>query len=87
MINNQKIINSNDSNERQEMEKKNKNSKPEKWVKEIMDVSASAVIGYEKYLLDQLNYTELARIMTKLRKVLEYNEHIFDDDKGDSKKQ
>ena len=79
MISNQKRI---DITGNKPMEKKSKKSKPEKWVKELMDVSASAVVGYEKYLMDKINYTQLARIMTNLRKVLEENGHIFDDDDG-----
>lgn len=33
----------------------------------LLELSADAVISYEKYLLDQLNYKELAKIMKTLR--------------------
>ena len=34
---------------------------------ELAEVVESAVVGYEKYLLDEINYNDLARIMTNLR--------------------
>tara|TARA_R110002020_G_scaffold308849_1_gene524444 strand:- start:49 stop:240 length:192 start_codon:yes stop_codon:yes gene_type:complete len=37
------------------------------WVSELVDAAESAVIGYEKYLKDELNYQDLARIMKNLR--------------------
>jgi len=37
---------------------------------ELREVAASAVEGYEKYLLDELNYSNLAKIMSNLRKHL-----------------
>tara|TARA_R100000152_G_C6699459_1_gene129289 strand:+ start:152 stop:358 length:207 start_codon:yes stop_codon:yes gene_type:complete len=39
----------------------------QKQLDEIVEVSMSAVIGYEKYLKDEINYRDLARIMTNLR--------------------
>lgn len=39
-------------------------------VEEIIKRSAKAVEGYEKYLLDKMNYNELAKIMQELRSVL-----------------
>ena len=39
----------------------------DEWVSDLVDLAESAVIGYEKYLKDQLNYRELARIMKQLR--------------------
>lgn len=33
----------------------------------LLELSADAVISYEKYLLDQLNHKELAKIMKTLR--------------------
>ena len=43
--------------------------KPEQdeWVNDLVDAAESAVIGYEKYLKDELHYKELARIMKNLR--------------------
>ena len=40
------------------------------WVSELVDAAESAVIGYEKYLKDELNYQDLARIMKNLRSYL-----------------
>lgn len=34
---------------------------------ELRELAEAAVDGYEKYLLDELNYSNLARIMTELR--------------------
>jgi len=42
----------------------------EKQLKELIKVSQSAVDGYERYLLDEINYIDLARIMSNLRKYL-----------------
>lgn len=42
----------------------------EKQLKELIKVSQSAVDGYERYLLDEINYNDLARIMSNLRKYL-----------------
>ena len=39
-------------------------------VEEIIKRSTKAVEGYEKYLLDKINYNELAKIMQELRSVL-----------------
>jgi len=53
------------------MEKKlNGKVKAEKQLKELIEVAGSAVVGYEKYLLDEINYNDLARIMTNLRKYI-----------------
>jgi hypothetical protein len=37
---------------------------------EIIEAASSAVIGYEKYLMNKIDYKELAAIMTILRKTL-----------------
>ena len=37
---------------------------------ELAEVVESAVVGYEKYLLDEINSNDLARIMTNLRSYL-----------------
>ena len=39
----------------------------DEWVGDLVEAAESAVIGYEKYLKDELNYKELARIMKNLR--------------------
>ena len=39
----------------------------DEWVSDLVDLAEAAVIGYEKYLKDELNYRELARIMKQLR--------------------
>ena len=39
----------------------------DEWVDNLVEAAESAVIGYEKYLKDELNYRELARIMKQLR--------------------
>ena len=39
----------------------------QKELDELREVALSAVNGYEKYLLDEINYATLARIMTNLR--------------------
>ena len=44
-----------------------KKPKQDEWVSELVEAAESAVIGYEKYLKDELNYSELARIMKNLR--------------------
>ena len=52
--------------------KKKSNSKPlqDEWVIQLIKASEKAVKGYEKYLLDEMNYSDLARIMTDLRDIL-----------------
>jgi hypothetical protein len=42
----------------------------QKQLEDVVEVSKSAVIGYEKYLLDEINYNDLARIMANLRTCL-----------------
>ena len=42
----------------------------EKWLKQLIETSEVVVKGYEKYLLDELNYNGLAKLMTRLRKLL-----------------
>tara|TARA_R110000824_G_scaffold44101_1_gene128534 strand:+ start:196 stop:390 length:195 start_codon:yes stop_codon:yes gene_type:complete len=39
----------------------------DEWIKDLVEVAEAAVVGYEKYLKDELNYQELARIMKQLR--------------------
>lgn len=40
------------------------------WVTDLVDVAESVVIGYEKYLLDELSYKQLAKLMAQLRSLL-----------------
>lgn len=40
------------------------------WLSDLVDAGEAAVKGYEKYLLDQINSMELAKIMTRLRSLL-----------------
>jgi len=52
------------------MYKKKINNNLEKQFAELVEVSQSAVNGYEKYLLDEINYNDLARIMKNLQAYL-----------------
>jgi hypothetical protein len=52
------------------LKKKRTKEDLQKQLDDIVEVSKSAVIGYEKYLLDEINYNDLARIMSNLRKHL-----------------
>ena len=40
------------------------------WENELIERATIAVDAYEKYLLDKVNYTELAKIMQELRNAL-----------------
>ena len=42
----------------------------EEWVNNLVEAAEAAVIGYEKYLMDKLNYRDLAVIMKLLRNLL-----------------
>ena len=44
-----------------------KKPKQDEWVNDLVEASEADVVGYEKYLKDELNYRELARIMKQLR--------------------
>ena len=39
----------------------------DQWLTEFVDAADAAVCGYEKYLNDELNHLELARIMKLLK--------------------
>ena len=53
------------------MKKKKKTlQEVQKELDELAKISLSAVDGYERYLLDKLNFLELAKIMKNLRKHL-----------------
>tara|TARA_R100000458_G_C8250473_1_gene227514 strand:+ start:900 stop:1100 length:201 start_codon:yes stop_codon:yes gene_type:complete len=61
--------------------KRKTSSEFSEWVGEFTDMAESAVVGYEKYLMNEINYRELSRIMVKLREyVMEYRGK----EKGDS---
>lgn len=40
------------------------------WTSDLVDAAESVVIGYEKYLLDELSYKQLAKLMAQLRSLL-----------------
>jgi hypothetical protein len=40
------------------------------WVTDLVDAAESVVIGYEKYLLEELSYKQLAKLMAQLRSLL-----------------
>tara|TARA_Y100000310_G_C20479572_1_gene714034 strand:+ start:348 stop:518 length:171 start_codon:yes stop_codon:yes gene_type:complete len=42
----------------------------EKQIKEIIEAAGAAVVGYEKYLLNKIDYKDLAGIMKLLRETL-----------------
>jgi len=52
--------------------KNQKNNKPLKddWVIKLIEAAKKSVDAYEKYLLDQIDYQELAKTMTELRDIL-----------------
>jgi len=49
------------------MKKRELEKHSNKWSLEFIDAAKAAVIGYEKYLKDELNHIELAKIMKLLR--------------------
>ena len=42
----------------------------EKWLNDLIEIGESVVIGYEKYLLNEIDYRDLAKIMLLLRENL-----------------
>lgn len=52
------------------MAKQNNNPIKDEWVIRLIDASKDVVIGYEKYLLDEIDYTDLAHLMLQLKEVL-----------------
>ena len=53
------------------MVKQNKNNQiKDEWVIRLIDASTDVVNGYEKYLLDEIDYTDLAHLMLELKEVL-----------------
>jgi hypothetical protein len=54
--------------------------KDEEYNTTLLELSADAVISYEKYLLDQMNHKDLAKVMKTLRAHIEKkssNRNIF----------
>lgn len=54
--------------------------KDEEYNTTLLELAADAVLSYEKYLLDQMNYKDLAKIMKNLRTHIEKksaNRNIF----------
>ncbi len=39
----------------------------EEWLADLIEIGESAVIAYEKYLLDELGHQDLAKVMSLLR--------------------
>ena len=62
---------------------KNPKNKTE-WLSDLIEVSEAVVKGYEKYLLNQIDYLELAKLMKRLRDQLpmDIDDKIDDSDKG-----
>ena len=44
----------------------------DKWIELLVSCAMEAVEGYESYLLDEVNFKELAILMTRLRNAIEY---------------
>ena len=49
------------------------------WIVELVDAAERAVLGYEQYLLEKINYKDLAIIMQELRRLLPMD----NDDEGE----
>ncbi len=53
------------------------------WLLDLIDAGESAVIGYEKYLMNRLDYNQLAKIMLQRRELLPMSiEDKLDKDKA-----
>jgi len=60
--------------------KSQQEKKDEEYNTTLLELSADAVLSYEKYLLDQMNYKDLAKVMKNLRTHIEKkstNKNIF----------
>ncbi len=42
----------------------------DQWLNDLIEAAETAVIGYEMYLKDEINYNDLAKIMKILREYL-----------------
>tara|TARA_R100000005_G_scaffold72326_1_gene39730 strand:- start:569 stop:757 length:189 start_codon:yes stop_codon:yes gene_type:complete len=47
----------------------------ERYLDDLINAAEAVVIGYEKYLLDKLDYKELATIMVSLRDLLPFENY------------
>lgn len=45
------------------------------YTEELIAAAEAAVIGYEKYLMNKIDYRDLARIMKQLRKLLPFESY------------
>ena len=54
------------------------------WIAGLVEAAEDAVVGYEQYLLDKVNYRELAQIMTTLHDLLPMDINHRYDDENDS---
>jgi len=49
------------------MHRVNRTEEDEKYMRELVDLVYSTIEGYEKYLLDEINHSDLSRIMVSLK--------------------
>ena len=61
----------------------NKSQLKDEWVIKLVNAAEKSVKGYEKYLLDQMNFSELAKLMTELRDLLPLGCKKDDEEKDD----
>ena len=47
----------------------NKSQLKDEWVIKLVNAAEKSVKGYEKYLLDQMNFSELAKLKKKMMKI------------------
>ena len=40
------------------------------WLLDLIDAGESVIIGYEKYLMNKLDYDQLAKLMLRMRELL-----------------
>jgi len=40
------------------------------WLSDLVDASEAVIVGYEKYLMDQISHQEMASLMTNLRRLV-----------------
>jgi len=59
--------------------KADQNPEQKQWVQSVVEASEAAVIGYEKYLLDLIDYRELATIMKALAGLLPMDRDKYHD--------
>ncbi len=59
--------------------KADQNPEQKQWVQSVVEASEAAVIGYEKYLLDMIDYRELATIMKTLAALLPVDRDKYHD--------